>query len=109
VRLDKAATFVGQAALRAVDRAALARRLVVLRFDAVEPWPCGGEPIIRDGEPVGELSSVAYSDALAAMVGIGLAHWPRPVTREAAPHGTWQIDVAGRRVPAQASLAPAWP
>ena len=109
VRPDKAAAFVGQAALRAVDRSALARRLVVLRFDAVEPWPYGGEPIIRDGEPVGELSSVAYSDALSTMVGIGLAHWPQPVTREAATRGTWQVDIAGRRVPAQASLTPAWP
>src|SRR5687768_13033051 len=41
--------------------ARLAKRLLMFTFPATALFAWGGEPILRDGRPVGELSSVGYS------------------------------------------------
>ncbi|MGH8735274.1 MAG: glycine cleavage T C-terminal barrel domain-containing protein, partial [Burkholderiales bacterium] len=76
-----------------------AKRLLMFRFPASELFAWGGEPILREGKPVGELSSVGYSATLASMVGMGFVHSEQI-------EGNYAIEVSGTRVRAQASLKP---
>jgi glycine/D-amino acid oxidase-like deaminating enzyme/glycine cleavage system aminomethyltransferase T len=76
---------------------ALAKRLLMFTFPATELFAWGGEPILRDGKPVGELSSVGYSASLGCMVAMGFVH-------SVEIEGTYEIEVSGTKVPAQASL-----
>ena len=80
----------------------LSKRLLMFTFAAGELFAWGGEPILRDGRPVGELSSVGYSATLACMVGMGFVH-SEDIS------GTYEIEVSGRKVPAHASLKAPWP
>jgi 4-methylaminobutanoate oxidase (formaldehyde-forming) len=82
--------------------AKLAKRLLMFTFPASELFAWGGEPILRNGKPVGELSSVGYSATLAGMVGMGFVH-SEDIS------GSYAIEVSGRKVPAQASLKAPWP
>ncbi|HEV3007537.1 MAG TPA: FAD-dependent oxidoreductase [Burkholderiales bacterium] len=75
----------------------LLKRLLMFTFPATELFAWGGEPILRDGRPVGELSSVGYSASLGCMVGMGFV-------RSDDLGGNYQIEVSGTRVPAKASL-----
>ena len=70
-----------------------------------EPLLYHNEPILRDGEIVGHLSSGAYGHALGGAVGLGYV----PCAGESADtllSSAYEIDVAGVRVPAKASLKP---
>jgi 4-methylaminobutanoate oxidase (formaldehyde-forming) len=82
--------------------ARLSKRLLTFTFPATELFAWGGEPILRDGKPVGELSSVGYSATLAAMVGMGFVH-------SEDIGGSYEIEVSGTKVPARASLKAPWP
>jgi glycine/D-amino acid oxidase-like deaminating enzyme/glycine cleavage system aminomethyltransferase T len=75
----------------------LEKRLMTFRFAPTELFAWGGEPILKDGQPVGELSSVGYSATLECMVAMGFVH-----ARDLA--GRYEIEVSGQKVAAQASL-----
>jgi glycine/D-amino acid oxidase-like deaminating enzyme/glycine cleavage system aminomethyltransferase T len=80
----------------------LMKRLLMFTFPVTELFAWGGEPILRNGQPVGELSSVGYSAALECMVGMGFVH-SEDIS------GDYAIEVSGTRVPATASLKAPWP
>jgi glycine/D-amino acid oxidase-like deaminating enzyme/glycine cleavage system aminomethyltransferase T len=80
----------------------LAKRILLFTFPATELFAWGGEPILRDGQPVGELSSVGYSATLECMVGMGFVH-------SEDIEGRYEIEVSDRKVPAHASLKAPWP
>ena len=82
--------------------ARLAKRLLTFTFPETELFAWGGEPILRNGAPVGELSSVGYSASLACMVGMGFVHAEQI-------EGEYHIEVSGQKVPARASLKAPWP
>ena len=85
--------------------AKLAKRLLMFTFPATDLFAWGGEPILRDGKPVGELSSVGYSATLSCMVGMGFVllrrhrrHLPdRSLGAEGAGEGVAQGALARRR------------
>jgi 4-methylaminobutanoate oxidase (formaldehyde-forming) len=79
----------------------LAKRILTFTFPATELFAWGGEPIVRNGTPVGELSSVGYSATLSSMVGMGFVH-------SEDIEGSYAIEVSGHAVPAQASLEAPW-
>ena len=97
VKMDKG--FAGRDSLEAISRTPLSKRLLMFTFPATELFAWGGEPILRNGQPVGELSSVGYSAALGCMVGMGFV-------RSENVEGSYAIEVSGTRVPARASLKP---
>jgi glycine/D-amino acid oxidase-like deaminating enzyme/glycine cleavage system aminomethyltransferase T len=80
---------------------ALSKRLLMFTFPASELFAWGGEPILREGKPVGELSSVGYSATLSCMVGMGFVHCGDI-------EGSYAIEVSGQQVPAKASLQAPW-
>ena len=79
----------------------LAKRILTFTFPATELFAWGGEPIVRNGTPVGELSSVGYSATLSSMVGMGFVHCEDI-------EGSYAIEVSGHVVPATASLEAPW-
>ena len=97
--------FIGRDAVEAKRAAGLDRRLVQFRLTDPEPLLYHNEPILRDGEIVGYLSSGAYGHHLGAAIGLGYV----PCAGETAAEvlaSSYEIDVAGVRVAAEASLRP---
>jgi len=81
------------------------RRLVSLVLDDPEPVLWGGERFFRDGVCVGYTTSAAYGHTLGASVALGyLDLGGEPVSHEIVESGAYEIDVAGERFAARASL-----
>jgi glycine cleavage system T protein len=97
--------FIGRDAVLARRDAGLGRRLLQFRLRDPEPLLYHGEPILRDGRIVGHLTSGAYGHALGAAIGLGYVPCVGE-TVEAVLASAYEIDVAGRRVGAEASLLP---
>jgi len=104
VKLDKG-DFIGREALLAAKGKPPARRL--LSFVALSPdTPIahGGELILRNGEPAGEITSASYGHTVGGIVALGYA-----ATGGVRVDDTWlsarfEIDIAGELVPVRASL-----
>jgi 4-methylaminobutanoate oxidase (formaldehyde-forming) len=72
-----------------------------------EPMMYYGEIIYRDGEPVGYIMAGAYGHTLGASVAVGPVEKEGViVTPEFVESGTYEIDIAGKRYPAEVSLRP---
>ena len=80
----------------------------MLQFLLQDPEPLlyGNELIYLDGKAVGYLQIGGYGHTLGGAVGIGFAGIDRPLTAEIVAKGNWEIDIAGERVKARASLKP---
>jgi glycine cleavage system aminomethyltransferase T/glycine/D-amino acid oxidase-like deaminating enzyme len=70
VKLDKDTAFIGCEALRASEGRPLRKKLVTLVL-ASNAYAWGGETIVLDGEPAGEISSAGYSPLARACVALG--------------------------------------
>ncbi len=97
--------FIGRDAVLAKRDAGLARRLVQFRLTDPEPLLYHNEPVLRDGEIVGYLSSGAYGHHLGGAMGLGYVPCQGESTAEVLA-SNYEIDVMGTRVRAQASLKP---
>ncbi len=95
VKLDKAVPFVGRDALREKPAAAIRKRLVQFTFDDERAFPWGGEPILMNGENVGELTSTGYSRRLGRAVAMGYARSADPLTDAAILAARYEVDIAG--------------
>nr|WP_282569013.1 FAD-dependent oxidoreductase [Aliiroseovarius sp. S2029] len=104
VKADKP-DFIGRDAVLAKKDEGLSQRLVQFKLTDPEPQLYHNEPLIRDGEIVGYLSSGGYGHHVGAAIGMGYV----PCKGETAAGvlaSTYEIDVAGTRVKAEASLKP---
>ena len=107
VKLDKPGGFVGRDALaRQKAEGPPRRRLLQFLLEDPEPLLHHGEVIWRDGERVGYLRVGAFGFTLGAAVGLGLVEAREPVDRRYVESGRWEIEIAGARHPARASLQP---
>ena len=105
VKLDKAADFNGKAALQKVRGQALRKKLVSVVLGSPQHYAWGGEPLLIDGRPVGELSSVGWSPRAGACVGLG---YLRGDAAQRVHAGTpLQVDLWGE--PVQATAWDVWP
>ncbi|WP_426389702.1 GcvT family protein [Variovorax sp. R-27] len=109
VQLDKPVAFIGQAALAKITPERLSKRLMMFTLDDPQAFAWGGEPILRNGKAVGELTSTAYSAVLERMVVMGYVRSAEPLTREEAMHGEYEIDIAGQRFAATPQSRPPYP
>jgi len=105
-RLDKGVDFIGRDALLRQKESGVAKRLVQFLLEDPEPLLYHNEPILRDGEIVGYLTSGNYGHTLGAAVGLGYVRNPDGVDAAFISAGRYEIEVAGERVPARASLRP---
>jgi heterotetrameric sarcosine oxidase gamma subunit len=99
--------FVGRQAVTAVKESGpLMRRLAQVRILDPEPLMFHGEVVYRDDVAVGYVRAASYGHTLGGAVGLAMIETGEPVTPEVINTGTWEIDVAGVRYPAVASLRP---
>lgn len=97
--------FIGRDAVLHKREAGLDTRLLQFRLTDPKPLLYHNEPILRDGEIVGFLSSGAYGHHLGAAIGLGYVPCPGE-DADVVLSSTYEIDVAGTRVRAEASLKP---
>ncbi|HKE39150.1 MAG TPA: FAD-dependent oxidoreductase [Casimicrobiaceae bacterium] len=95
VKLDKAADFIGKAALVRQRARGCAKRLLVFSFVDPAAFAWGGEPILMDGKNVGELTSTGYSRKHGRMIAMGYARSTEPLSDAALLAATYAVDVAG--------------
>jgi sarcosine dehydrogenase len=71
-----------------------------------EPLLWGGEALLRDGHPVGDLTSAGYGHTLGASVGLGYVKRGDGQAIDAAwlEGGRFEVDLAGTRLAARVSL-----
>jgi len=106
VRWDKTIAFYGREALLAQRERPLPRRLVVFVLAEAEPLLYHDEPIWRDGELVGRITSGAYGHTLGRAVGLGYVVHPDGVSDSFVESGRWEVEIACERHPARAQLDP---
>jgi len=98
VKLDKPVPFIGREALLAAKGKPPARRVAAFTLDDPEPVAWGGELVVRDGKPAGEVTSAAYGHTLGRTVCLALVHAAGAALDAAwLKSGKWQIDIAGKR------------
>ena len=83
----------------------LQSRLIQFKLEEAEPLLYHNEPIVRDGEIVGYLTSGNYGHHLGAAIGMGYVPCPGETAKDVLG-SRFEIDVRGTRVAAQASLKP---
>ena len=97
--------FIGRDAVQRKRDEGLQTRMVQFRLTDPEPLLYHNEPVLRDGQIVGYLSSGNYGHHLGGAIGMGYV----PCAGETAAQvlaSRYEIDVAGTRVQAEASLKP---
>ncbi len=105
VKFDKG-DFIGREALLKQRKSGAKKRLAILVLDDPAVFPWGGEPVLRDGAPVGEVSSAGYSRKLGRAIVMAYVRGTAPVTRERVLVGKYEIDIAGTRFAAAALAKP---
>jgi glycine cleavage system aminomethyltransferase T len=80
------------------------RRLVSFVLEDPDPMVWGGELLLRDGEPAGQVTSAAYGATAGASVGLALLRWDRPVRQKDLDTSVFEIDLAGVRHRARVTL-----
>ncbi len=104
VKVDKPA-FMGRDAVLKKKENGLDARLLQFKLVDAEPLLYHNEPVLRDGEIVGYLSSGAYGHTLGAAMGLGYVPCKGETVAEVLA-SSYEIDVAGVRVGAEASMRP---
>lgn len=75
------------------------RRVVSFVVGDPAAYPWGGGFVLRDGRPVGQVTSAAWGATVGAGVGLALVgdRETGEATTEWVRTGEWEIDVAGHR------------
>jgi glycine cleavage system aminomethyltransferase T len=107
VDFDKPGGFIGRDAVLAkkAQRPLTRRLLQVLVLDP-EPLMFHAEPVTRDGRPLGYVRAASYGHTLGGAVGLAMIDGAEPIDQAWCEAGRWEIDIAGRRYPARASVKP---
>ncbi len=98
--------FIGREALLRQRDAGVQRRIVQFLLDDPGQALFHDEPIWRDGVRVGRVTSAMHGHTLGAPVALGWVAADTAVTADFIRTGRYEIEIAGTRVPAAASLAP---
>ncbi|MFQ6018672.1 MAG: glycine cleavage T C-terminal barrel domain-containing protein, partial [Kiloniellaceae bacterium] len=105
-RFDKNIPFIGRDALLRQKEAGVKKRLVQFALEEPEPLLYHNEPIYRDGKIMGYLTSGNYGHHLGRAIGLGYVNHPDGVDAAFVNSGRYEIEVAGARFAATASLRP---
>jgi sarcosine dehydrogenase len=107
VRLNKP-EFLGREALIAAKATPLTKRcvsLVAIEPDA--PLAHGGELVLRDGRPVGEVTSAGFGAVTDRVVALGYVSSANgAIDAGWLDRGRFELEIAGVRAPVKASLKP---
>lgn len=104
VKTDKGG-FIGRDAILRKRDSGLERRMVQFKLQAPEPLLFHNEALVRDGKIVSIITSGNYGHHLGGAIGMGYV----PCSGESADDvlaSQYEIEIAGERFPADASLKP---
>ncbi len=111
VAWDKPREFIGRAALAEQRHQRRTRRLVQFRLEDPEALAYHDEPIRRDGELVGRVTSAMWSYTQHRCLAMGYVTHPtatgldpQPVTKTWLSEGTFEIDIAGKPIVSTPSI-----
>jgi glycine cleavage system aminomethyltransferase T/glycine/D-amino acid oxidase-like deaminating enzyme len=104
VKLDKPSDFLGKPALLRLQGEPLRKKLVTLVVET-SAYAWGGEPMVLEGETVGEISSAGWSPLANACVALGYVRGESARRAHAGTPAT--IELWGERVPVR--LHDQWP
>ena len=101
-------SFLGREAVEKARAEGPRRRLVSLVLAGPGPQLWGGELVLRDGVPVGQVTSGAWGEALGAPVGLAYVRHPagEVVTTDHLGSGSYEVNAGGVVVPATVSVRP---
>jgi len=106
VNLNKG-DFIGRDALLAAKtRPPVKRLLSFVALSPDTPLAYGGELILRNDAPAGEVTSAAYGHSTKGVVALGFVATGGVPVDATFLSGKFEIDIAGDRVPVRASLKP---
>jgi len=98
--------FVGESAIRQRTNV-LSRRLVHFVLDAPDAYLLGDEPIVRDGEVVGTITSAAFGHTIGRAVGMGYVRANgKTLDDRALAESSFELVIAGVPYAAAALLRP---
>ncbi|KAL1396664.1 hypothetical protein pipiens_010367 [Culex pipiens pipiens] len=106
-QLKKKASFIGRAALEQQKQQGLTKRLVLFHLEDIDVdkdvWPWGGEPLYRNGEYCGTVTSAGYGFASEKLVCLGYINRSTRDTSKIITNeyimdksAVYHIDIAGR-------------
>lgn len=99
--------FLGkEEVLEQKEKGALNKRLVQFLLEDPEPLLYHGEPIWMNGELISFTTSAMYGHTLGGSVAMGYVHHEDAITADVINNSKFEIEVAGKRYPAKASLRP---
>ncbi|MSP87574.1 MAG: FAD-dependent oxidoreductase [Alphaproteobacteria bacterium] len=106
VKLRANTPFLGREAIEAQRGQSLARRLTTFTVDDPTVTLLGRETIYRNGERVGWLSSGGWGYTVGTNIGLGYVRNPDGVGDDYLRTGSYELEVATRRVPARLQIGP---
>jgi 4-methylaminobutanoate oxidase (formaldehyde-forming) len=108
VKLTSGRPFRGRAAVEAQARDGVRKLLAGFTLNDPDVMLWGRETILRDGVPVGWLSSAGFGHTLGRPIGYGYVRREDGVTAEHVLGGRYELEVASDRHPAEVHLRPLW-
>ena len=107
VSWDKPGGFIGREALLAAKSAPVTQRLAQFALLDDRHLLYHNEPIWRDGVLVGRITSGMFGHTVGVSIGMGyVSNDGAAADRDWVMGGSYEIEIAGERVPARVSMAP---
>ncbi len=106
VKLGKPTDFLGRSALEKLKGQPLKKRLMGFTVDDPQIVLVGRETILRNGVPVGYLTSGGFGYTLGQNVGYGYVRNADGVTDDYLASGTYELVVAAEKTPATLHTGP---
>ena len=101
---DKPVDFNGRRALEAQREQPRTKRLIQLRIEDPDLLTYHDEPLYRDEVVVGRISSSMWSATQNRCCAMGYVEHHEAVTKDWLDSGSWETNIAGRRVPVSTSI-----
>jgi len=107
VDLTKPGGFIGRDAVLAKKaQGPLSRRLVQVLVKDPAAMMFHAEVVHRDGREVGYIRAASYGHTLGGAVGLAMVDAGVPIDDKYLREAAWEVDIAGKRYPAIASIKP---
>jgi len=107
VKLKKEDDFIGkQACIKIKQEDDKKKRLAQVLIKDPEPFLFHAEIVLRDGKPVGYVTSGSYAFTLGGAAGLFIIKANQPIDEAHVSSGKWEVNIAGKIYPAVVSLKP---
>ena len=107
VSMKKPGGFLGKDAVLAKKAAGIRKELVQILVKDPEPLMIHAEVVLRDGVAMGYVRAASYGHTLGGAVGLAMIERATvPIDEAWLAAGRWEVEIAGTRYPAIASLTP---